>query len=146
VRYPHNGPRGTTCVAASCRRWSRLFTRATLLCSAHAGRYKADNLNAIHAQLKSRRVEKVIGVLEEMRSTYLTQFIKLIENVSEAMVEANDNVKFLQPLVVRARAAARCTCGTGRGEVSAGGGVLGGLTAYGGGVHAAASHEAGDGG
>ena len=62
-------------------------------------RFKADNLNAIHEQLMSKRVQNVIEVLTGIHSTYVSPFLRLCEDVSLAKVEANDNVKFLGPLV-----------------------------------------------
>jgi len=36
--------------------------------------------------------------LEESKSTYVPSFLRLCEDVSVAMTEANDNVKFLNTL------------------------------------------------
>ena len=62
-------------------------------------RYKAANLNAIKEQLEGPRIQKVIEILESISSTYTPSFLKLCEDVSVAATEANENVKFLGPLV-----------------------------------------------
>ena len=44
-------------------------------------------------------MQKVIEILEGINSTYVPSFLTLCEQVSVAMTEANDNVKFLETLV-----------------------------------------------
>eukprot|EP01052_Picozoa_sp_SAG31_P036878 SAG31_NODE_4666_length_3053_cov_1.294177_1_plen_415_part_01 len=61
--------------------------------------YKARNLNAINEQLRGSRVQSVIEILESKQSTYVPSFLRLVEEAGVSMMEANDNVMFLKPLV-----------------------------------------------
>ncbi|MEW5311809.1 MAG: hypothetical protein WDW38_003494 [Sanguina aurantia] len=59
---------------------------------------RAANLNSIHDQLSSEKIQKVVTVLELARSTYFPAFQRLYNEVELSRGEANDNVKFLRPL------------------------------------------------
>uniref|UniRef100_A0A0G4GMS7 Dynein-1, subspecies f n=1 Tax=Chromera velia CCMP2878 TaxID=1169474 RepID=A0A0G4GMS7_9ALVE len=62
-------------------------------------KHKATNLNSIHEQLQTSGVTAVLKFLEVNKSTYVHPFAKLQAEVAEAREEANDNVKFLTPLL-----------------------------------------------
>ena len=64
---------------------------------------KATNLNSIQEQLQAEKIRKVVRVLDLTKSTYFPAFNRLCKEVSQACVEANDNVKFLAALKVSAR-------------------------------------------
>ena len=64
---------------------------------------KATNLNSIQEQLQAEKIRKVVRVLDLTKSTYFPAFNRLCKEVSQACVEANDNVKFLAALKVRAQ-------------------------------------------
>ena len=68
---------------------------------------KATNLNSIQEQLQAEKIRKVVRVLDLTKSTYFPAFNRLCKEVSQACVEANDNVKFLAALKVSARAPSR---------------------------------------
>eukprot|EP00741_Cyanophora_paradoxa_P005992 tig00000955_g5810.t1 len=59
---------------------------------------KAANLNSIHEQLSGDKIQKVMKILELTKSTYFPAFGRLIKEVAQAKVEANDNAKFLRAL------------------------------------------------
>ena len=59
---------------------------------------KAHNLNSIYEQLQSNRVRVVLRYLDESKSTYTQPFASLCRELFHARTEANDTVKFLQPL------------------------------------------------
>jgi len=59
---------------------------------------KSENLNAIHEQLSSEKIKKVMRVLELTKSTYFPAFNRLCKEVAQARMEANDNVTYLKPL------------------------------------------------
>lgn len=59
---------------------------------------KASDLNAIYDQLCSARVRKVVKILELSKSTYYPAFSRLCNEVANARVQANSNVKHLKPL------------------------------------------------
>lgn len=59
---------------------------------------RAANLNSVHDQLTGEKIQKVVKVLELARSTYYPAFNRLFQEVEQARLEANDNVKFLKPL------------------------------------------------
>ena len=59
---------------------------------------KADNLNSIFDQLQDERFRKVLRFLDTSRSTYCAPFAKLVKEVFNDRLEANDNVKFLAAL------------------------------------------------
>jgi dynein heavy chain, axonemal len=56
---------------------------------------KKENLNSIFNQLQSERIKRVLKFLEQNKSTYKGPFSKLQKEVQAAMVEANDNSKYL---------------------------------------------------
>ena len=62
-------------------------------------KFISSNLTSIHEQLVGEKINGVIGVLEETKSAHVPAFRRLCEDVASAMNEANDNVKFLKPLV-----------------------------------------------
>ncbi|KAF5834390.1 hypothetical protein DUNSADRAFT_8976 [Dunaliella salina] len=59
---------------------------------------RAANLNSVHDQLMGEKIQKVVKVLELAVSTYYPAFQRLQNEAELAREEANDNVKFLQPL------------------------------------------------
>ncbi len=59
---------------------------------------KYTNLLSISNQLNSDAVKRVIEVLENSKSTYITSFIKMIEEVTQATEEAKSNNAALKPL------------------------------------------------
>ena len=59
---------------------------------------KARNLNSIFDQLQSTRVRRVLRCLDRAQSTYNAPFAKLCKELFHARTEANDNVKYLEPL------------------------------------------------
>eukprot|EP00955_Chlamydomonas_euryale_P098697 365162-Chlamydomonas_euryale.AAC.21 len=59
---------------------------------------RAANLNSIHDQLCSEKIQKVVQILELAKSTYYPAFERLFNDVKAARTEANSNVQFLQPL------------------------------------------------
>jgi dynein heavy chain len=60
---------------------------------------KASNLNGIFRQLQSDKVRRVLKVLDKAKSTYNAPFAKLCKEVFHARAEANNIVKYFQPLV-----------------------------------------------
>ena len=59
---------------------------------------KEANLLSINEQLNSEKVKSVVKVLELSRSSYYPSFIRIREDVQEALTEASDNNKFLSTL------------------------------------------------
>lgn len=59
---------------------------------------KALDLEAIDEQLTSEKVAQVIRVLQNHESQYIPQFMKLVQEVSHAKIEAKSNVHYLTPL------------------------------------------------
>eukprot|EP00003_Mantamonas_plastica_P006669 TRINITY_DN1548_c0_g2_i8.p1 TRINITY_DN1548_c0_g2~~TRINITY_DN1548_c0_g2_i8.p1 ORF type:complete len:4445 (-),score=1771.15 TRINITY_DN1548_c0_g2_i8:52-13386(-) len=59
---------------------------------------KAANLTSIHEQLSSDKIRKIVKVLELARSQYRHSYQDILSNVSKALREAEDNVKYLTPL------------------------------------------------
>lgn len=59
------------------------------------------NLNAIHEQLQSDAVQKVVQVLQLARSTYHPAYVRLHSEVAKARTQANDNVSYLSVLQPR---------------------------------------------
>ncbi|CAD7696266.1 unnamed protein product [Ostreobium quekettii] len=59
---------------------------------------RAENLNSLHRQLTSDKIQKVVNFLEKVKSTYHPAFKRLIDELELAQQEAGDNVKFLSPL------------------------------------------------
>lgn len=59
---------------------------------------RAENLNSLHRQLTSDKIQKVVNFLENVKSTYHPAFKRLIDELELAQQEAGDNVKFLSPL------------------------------------------------
>ena len=59
---------------------------------------KASNLDSILSQLASVSAERVLEILEQNNSTYVSPFRKLHAEAKAASEEANDNNKFLAPL------------------------------------------------
>ena len=56
-------------------------------------------------------MQKVIEILEGINSTYVPSFLTLCEQVSVAMTEANDNVKYLTALASQLEKPVRfCMC------------------------------------
>ena len=60
---------------------------------------KAINLNGIFSQLQSVRVRRILKILDKSKSTYNAPFAKLCKEVFHARAEANNIIKYLQPLV-----------------------------------------------
>ena len=56
---------------------------------------KAENLNSIDKQLYSDKVKQIIRLLEVTKSTYFPAFNRLCKEVTQARMEANDNVVYL---------------------------------------------------
>ena len=56
---------------------------------------KAENLNSIDKQLNDSKVKQIIRVLEVTKSTYFPAFNRLCKEVTQARMEANDNVVYL---------------------------------------------------
>ena len=50
-------------------------------------------------QLSGEKIRKVVKVLEVTKSTYFPAFNRLCKEVSQARMEANDNIVYLEPLV-----------------------------------------------
>ena len=59
---------------------------------------KAENLNSIDKQLNSEKVKQIIRLLEVTKSTYFPAFNRLCKEVTQARMEANDNVTYLNAI------------------------------------------------
>ena len=60
---------------------------------------KSRNLESIVRQLQSQKIQHVLTVLEDLGSTYVQDFQTRILLVHDALEEAQDNARFLAPLV-----------------------------------------------
>jgi dynein heavy chain, axonemal len=59
---------------------------------------QSSNLNGIFKQLQNPVVRRIVIVLDFYKSTYNEPFVKLCKDVHNARIEANDILKYLQPL------------------------------------------------
>ena len=59
---------------------------------------KAENLNSIDKQLSSEKVKQIIRMLEVTKSTYFPAFNRLCKEVTQARMEANDNMVYLNAI------------------------------------------------
>jgi dynein heavy chain, axonemal len=62
-------------------------------------RSKAKHLNSIFDQLQSKRIRRILKVLDQSKSTYNAPFAKLCKEVFHARAEANNIIKYLKPLI-----------------------------------------------
>mmetsp|Transcript_14527 Transcript_14527/g.44829 ORF Transcript_14527/g.44829 Transcript_14527/m.44829 type:complete len:318 (-) Transcript_14527:13600-14553(-) len=69
-------------------------------------RSRTVDLSGISEQLKRDDVCRVLSVLEASKSSYLARFEALAQKIHDNSVEANDNLKFLEYLVVPCQALA----------------------------------------
>jgi dynein heavy chain, axonemal len=60
---------------------------------------KARHLNSIFDQLQSKKIRRILKVLDQSKSTYNAPFAKLCKEIFYARAEANNIIKFLRPLI-----------------------------------------------
>nr|CAD7395752.1 unnamed protein product [Timema poppensis] len=60
--------------------------------------YRYENLAGVDFQLKNKHVKHICDILHMAQSTYIKQFVVLVEEIKECMKEAKSNIEFLQIL------------------------------------------------
>ena len=59
---------------------------------------KKKNLESLDGQLKSEKMRRMQAILEKAESSYAASLQELVDSVSDALAEAQDIVKYLEPL------------------------------------------------
>jgi dynein heavy chain, axonemal len=94
-----NSSSSSTTTTTTTTTTTKMFSHSSVSSEIQMWQSKARNLESIVRQLRSQKIQHVLTVLEDLGSTYVQDFQTRTLLVHDALEEAQDNARFLAPLV-----------------------------------------------